>query len=71
MNIAIVVYSHYSRDARVRRYAESLARKGFEVNVVCLNENYRLEEDKFYSFNHVVLQTSEKSYRCKTDIVYQ
>lgn len=44
MNIALLVYSHYSRDARVRRYAESLARNGFRVDVVCLNEEYRPKE---------------------------
>ncbi len=44
MNVAIVVYSHYSRDARVRRYAESLARNGFEVDVICLKENYQPKE---------------------------
>jgi len=41
---AMVVYSHYSRDARVRRYAESLVRNGFRVDVVCLNEEYRPKE---------------------------
>lgn len=40
MNIAIVVYSHFSRDARVRRYAESLARHGYHVDVICLLESY-------------------------------
>ncbi len=44
MNIAFVVYSHYSRDARVRRYAESLAKKGFGIDVVCLTEEYRPKE---------------------------
>lgn len=37
---AMVVYSHYSRDARVRRYAEALARRGFKVDVICLKESY-------------------------------
>ncbi|OGF99795.1 hypothetical protein A2153_04020 [Candidatus Gottesmanbacteria bacterium RBG_16_38_7b] len=38
--IAMVVYSHYSRDARVRRYAEALANLNFSVDIICLNENY-------------------------------
>ena len=37
----MVVYAHYSRDARVRRYAESLARKGHLVDIICLRENYK------------------------------
>src|SRR3989344_1523606 len=41
MRIAMVVYAHYSRDARVRRYAESLARKGHLVDIICLRENYK------------------------------
>ncbi len=45
MNLAFVVYSHYSRDARVRRYAECLARKGFKVDVVCLDEHYTPKEN--------------------------
>jgi glycosyltransferase involved in cell wall biosynthesis len=44
MNIALVVYSHYSRDARVRRYTESISRKGFGVDVVCLEEDYSPKE---------------------------
>lgn len=44
MNIAMVVYSHYSRDARVRRYAEALARRGNKVDVICLKEDYKPKE---------------------------
>lgn len=40
LSIAIVVYSHYSRDARIRRYAEYLASSGARVDVICLRENY-------------------------------
>src|SRR3989338_969931 len=41
MRIAMVVYAHYSRDARVRRYAESLAQKKHQVEIICLHENYQ------------------------------
>src|SRR4030042_2999603 len=41
MNICMVVYSHYSRDARVRRYTEALVKKGFKVDVICLKELYQ------------------------------
>ena len=40
-NIALVVYSHYSRDARVRRYADALSGLNYSVDVICLKENYR------------------------------
>lgn len=39
-NIAFVVYSHYSRDARVRRYVEALIEKDFSVDVYCLDDSY-------------------------------
>lgn len=51
MNIAFVVYSHYSRDARVRRYAETLSRRGFKVDVICLKEEYSPKETKYYTFD--------------------
>lgn len=44
MNIAFVVYSHYSRDARVRRYTESLVRNGYKIDVICLSEDYKSKE---------------------------
>lgn len=40
MNVAMIVYSHYSRDARVRRYAELLAAENHFVDIICLRENY-------------------------------
>lgn len=38
MKIGMVVHAYYLKDARVRRYAESLARVGHDVEVLCLNE---------------------------------
>ena len=46
MNIALIVYSNYSSDARVRRYAEVLAEDGHLVDVICLRENYIPKEKK-------------------------
>ena len=40
INIAIVVYANYSRVTRVRKYAESLSREGFNIDIISLNENY-------------------------------
>ena len=40
MNIAFIVYSHYSRDARVRKYCEALSRLGHKIDVICLHEVY-------------------------------
>ena len=44
MNVAMVVYSHYSRDARVRRYAELLSRNKYKIDIICLWENYQPKE---------------------------
>ncbi|MCK4817808.1 glycosyltransferase [bacterium] len=38
MKIAMVVHAYYLKDARVRRYAELLARQGHQVDVLCLRE---------------------------------
>jgi glycosyltransferase involved in cell wall biosynthesis len=38
--VLMAVYSHYSSDARVRRYVESLARKNYQVDIVCIKEKY-------------------------------
>jgi len=38
MNIAMIVHAYYLKDARVRRYAEALAREGHRVDVYCLRE---------------------------------
>lgn len=47
-NICLIVYSHYSRDARVRRYAECLARNGYFIDVICLGENYTPKEPNIH-----------------------
>lgn len=38
MRIGMAVLAYYGRDARVRRYAEALARRGYVVDVVALKE---------------------------------
>lgn len=38
MKIAMIVHAYYLKDARVRRYAELLAKRGHEVDVLCLRE---------------------------------
>ena len=38
MNVAMIVHAYYLKDARVRRYAELLADKSYNVDVLCLNE---------------------------------
>lgn len=48
--ICMVVYSHYPRDQRVRREAESLRERGAAVHVICLkNEN----EKRFEILNNI------------------
>jgi len=38
VKIAMLVHAYYLKDARVRRYAELLARAGHQVDVLCLRE---------------------------------
>ncbi len=39
MKILMIVHAYYLKDARVRRYAELLARRGHRVDVLCLRED--------------------------------
>jgi len=39
MKIAMIVHAYYLKDARVRRYAEALAKEGHQVDVLCLRED--------------------------------
>lgn len=55
MNVAMVVYSHYSRDARVRKYAELLAGKNHQIDIICLKEDY-LPKQKNIKLIHYPLE---------------
>jgi glycosyltransferase involved in cell wall biosynthesis len=39
--VAMLAHTYYLRDPRVRREAEALAAKGFEVHVICLSEDHQ------------------------------
>jgi len=39
--VAMLAHTYYLRDPRVRREAEALAAKGFEVHVICLSEEHK------------------------------
>ena len=38
LKVGMIVHAYYLKDARVRRYAELLADRGYEVDVLCLRE---------------------------------
>ena len=42
---AMVAYTEYARDPRVRRYAECLARNGYEVDCFVLKEANNIQVD--------------------------
>lgn len=54
-NVVMIVYSHYSRDARVRKYAELLAAKNYQIDIICLKEKYTPKQKNirliFYPFD--------------------
>jgi glycosyltransferase involved in cell wall biosynthesis len=39
--VAMLAHTYYLRDPRVRREAEALADKGFEVHMICLSEDHK------------------------------
>ena len=71
MRALMVVYNHYETDNRVRRYAETLARRGDRVEVICLKQ-------KNYAFGHVLngvkvfgIQSRNKDEKTKFDYLFR
>jgi glycosyltransferase involved in cell wall biosynthesis len=71
MRALMVVYNHYETDNRVRRYAETLARRGDTVEVICLKQQN-------YAFGHVLngvkvfgIQSRNKNEKTKFDYLYR
>ena len=49
--IAMVVFSYYPSDVRVRREAETLIEAGMEVDVICLKEKGQKSRENIYGVN--------------------
>ena len=67
MNVCMVVYNYYEIDRRVRNYAESLAERGDNVDVIALR--WKLGRDKYGKLNGVnVYRIQNREYNEKTAI---
>jgi glycosyltransferase involved in cell wall biosynthesis len=61
-HVAMLVYSNYSNDNRVRRYAETLARRGDQVRVFCLGKADKVKARQWETMNGVkVLRLQSRS----------
>ncbi|MEI6085195.1 MAG: glycosyltransferase [Verrucomicrobiota bacterium] len=54
--VVMLTYSHYKSDNRVRRYAETLARRGDHVRVFCLGTEEQVRSREWETFNGVEIQ---------------
>lgn len=63
-SVAMVAYSHYNSDNRVRRYAETLARRGDQVRVFCLGTEDKVRSGLWERVNGVeVLRVQSRANR--------
>jgi glycosyltransferase involved in cell wall biosynthesis len=56
LKVAMVAYTFYDKDNRVMRYAETLARRGDKVDVICLSDKPAVRTESFDGVNAFYLQ---------------
>lgn len=61
MRICMLVYSFYESDNRVMRYAEALAKRGDQVDIISLKKNTRSFQDVLRGVNVYRIQKREKN----------
>lgn len=66
--IAMVAYTEYVRDPRVRRYAECLVRKGYDVDCYVLKEKNKSAREELNGVKLIHLETEQ--YRGNSNIAY-
>ncbi len=67
-NVSMVTYSFYESDNRVRRYAETLAKRGDNVRVFCLGQSNERERTDEHTLVRVIpLQSRSKNERNPLD----
>jgi glycosyltransferase involved in cell wall biosynthesis len=70
--ICMVTYSNYENDSRVRRYAESLAKRGDLVDVIAItNKNDPLEAKEICGVNVLLIQRRENNERGKWSYMWR
>jgi hypothetical protein len=63
LRVAMLSYSFYDTDARVARYAETLAKRGDHVDVIALGQQGQPNFDKFNGVNIFRIQKRERNER--------
>ena len=67
-NIAMVAYTEYMTDPRVKRAAESLAAAGYNIDIYVLSETGRPKYEELKKVN--IIRLKEVQYRGKTNLAY-
>jgi glycosyltransferase involved in cell wall biosynthesis len=71
MNVLMVAYTFYECDNRVRRYAETLSRRGDTVEVVALRQNNQPFKDSLNGVTVFHIQRREINERTKLDYLFR
>ena len=67
-NIAMVAYTEYMTDPRVKRAAESLAAAGYNIDIYVLSETGRPRLEELKKVN--VIRLKEVQYRGNSNLAY-
>ncbi len=65
MKVCMLAYTHYERDNRVRRYAETLVRRGDAVDVISLRWGDQRDYDRINGVRVFRVQSREVSEKRK------
>lgn len=71
MKVCMIAYTFYEFDGRVKRYAESLVKRGDSVDILSLSRNERLVEMEVNGVNVYQLQTRKMNERGKLSYLYR
>lgn len=71
MRVCMLTYSFYKTDARVRRYAETLAQRGDEVDVIAIGNEQQSNQKRIRGINLYILQTRNENEKGKLSYLFR
>lgn len=71
MRVGMVSYSLYDHDARVMRYAETLAEEGHDVEVICLKHGGALAEEILHGVRVLHIQNRTRNEKSGADYFFK
>ena len=71
IKVCMLTYSFYTNDARVRRYAESLAKRGDHVDIIALRSSNEEEYEKLNGVHVYRIQERARDEQGKFDYIFR